>query len=171
MSLLCSEDWNWLGLDDLDLDVADITVELDDAVLGSPADGHPFDSASALLDFEPLPACAVSPDSESAAAAASPKERVVEITPRRKRKRISSAESSPDCRSVSSRASTASTASSGPSSRPMPVGSVEIDASDYLQRVRVPHKYCTYHCSDSPLLRLCSEDNSIPGYAMYVFTY
>ena len=87
MSLWCSEDSAWL--DAADLDVADITMELDETVLGSPA-AEPVDFS--LLDFEPLPACAVSLDSE-AAAAAMPTERVMEITPRRKRKRsISSSE-------------------------------------------------------------------------------
>jgi hypothetical protein len=164
MSLWCSEDSAWL--DAADLDVADITMELDETVLGSPA-AEPFDFS--LLDFEPLPACAVTLDSEAAAAAA-PAERVMEITPRRKRKRsISSDRSSPDCRSVSSRASTAS----GPSSRSTPIDSarVELNTSSYLERIRVPHKYCTYHCSDSSLLRKCSEDASVPGYAMFVLKY
>ena len=167
MSLWCSEDSTWLGLEAADLDVADITMELDEAVLGSPA-AEPFDFS--LLDFEPLPASAVTLDSE-AAAAATPTERVMEITPRRKRKRsISSSSSdcsSPDCRSVSSRASTAS----GPSSRSTPVNSVALNTSGYLERIRVPHKYCTYHCSDSSLLRKCDEDVSVPGYAMYVLKY
>jgi len=168
MSLWCSEDSTWLEA--ADLDVADITMELDEAVLGSPA-AEPFDFS--LLDFEPLPACAVSLDSESAAAAM-PTERVMEITPRRKRKRsisISSSRdcSSPDCRSVSSRASTASR----PSSRSTPIDSarVELNTSGYLERIRVPNKYCTYHCSDSSLLQKCNEDVSVPGYAMFVLKY
>ena len=164
MSLWCSEDSAWL--DAADLDVADITMELDEAVLGSPA-AEPFDFS--LLDFEPLPASAVTLDSEAAAAAA-PAERVMEITPRRKRKRsISSDRSSPDCRSVSSRASTAS----GPSSRSTPIDSarVELNTSGYLERIRVPNKYCTYHCSDSSLLQKCNEDVSVPGYAMFVLKY
>ena len=167
MSLWCSEDSTWLGLDATDLDVANITMELDEAVLGSPA-AEPLDFS--LLDFEPLPASAISPYSESAAAAATPTERVMEITPRKKRKRsISSDRSSPDCRSVSSRASTAS----GPSSRLTPIDSarVELNTSSYLERIRVPHKYCTYHCSDSSLLRKCNEDVSVPGYAMFVLKY
>ena len=164
MSLWCSEDSAWL--DAADLDVADITMELDEAVLGSPA-AEPFDFS--LLDFEPLPACAVSLDSE-AAVAATPVERVMEITPRRKRKRsISSGSSSREFRSVSSRASTVS----GPSSRSTPIDStrVELNTTGYLQRVHVPHKYCTYHCSASSQLRKCEEDISVPGHAMYVLTY
>jgi len=171
------------SLEDLDIEaememIGDLEpLPLSPFDLADPYSFSPLPAPAIPLDFPEPPAAAVA---APIAAVASPTvvERVVEITPRKKRKRESCsglATPPPRVRSRpiagSAHSSPSSVTSGNSSSSSVSSSHMNIDhANGILQRIHNPSRlWCARHCSPTDEVRVCDDSQYTPGYQLYVF--
>ena len=166
----------------------DLNIEAEMELIGDidPLPLSPFDLAD-TYSFSPLPASALNLDpppeppgaTSEAVASPTPVERVVEITPRKKRKRVSCsglATPPPHVRSrpnaVNAHSSPSSvTSDNSSSSSSVSSSRMDIDhPNGLLQRIHNPsQRWCARHCTPTDEIRVCDDSQCMPGYQLYVF--
>ena len=173
------------SLEDLDIEaemdlIGDLEpLPLSPFDLADPYSFSPLPAPAIPLDFPEPPAAEVAAPIAAAVASPTAVERVVEITPRKKRKREScSGLATPPPRvrsrpSAGSAHSSPSSVTSENSSSSSSVSSVRMDIdheNGLLQRIHNPSRmWCARHCSPTDDVRVCDDGECPPGYRLYVF--